>query len=258
VLGLRSSERYTDPADASRVAVAYNGLSGRASWVPFRKGDPQGHRWIDDEPLFIDWTSQNVTWLFANSGRRERNMPVVRNPGLYLLGGISWTRGANHVPIKARLQPRCVFDVNGLRLTPVNEQIISAKSFLAVANSDVFSFFLKKFIAHTWMAQISDLRMMPLVVPNRPEHARLERLAGAAIEAKRLEFAGDAPPNELAAYVRELIESLRAAAPRYLRPSAQQRLLDTPSHCLAVIESAVNWEVEKLYGVEGMGPFDEF
>jgi len=25
-----------------------------------------------------------------------------------------------------------------------------------------------------------------------------------------------------------------------------------------VIELAVNWEAEKLYGVEGLGPFDEF
>jgi hypothetical protein len=28
--------------------------------------------------------------------------------------------------------------------------------------------------------------------------------------------------------------------------------------CLAGLELAVNWEAEKLYGVEGLGPFDEF
>ena len=27
---------------------------------------------------------------------------------------------------------------------------------------------------------------------------------------------------------------------------------------MAVLELAVNWEAEKLYGVENMGPFDEF
>jgi len=36
------------------------------------------------------------------------------------------------------------------------------------------------------------------------------------------------------------------------------RLLETPADCLAVVELMVNWEVEKLYGVEGLGPFDEF
>lgn len=44
----------------------------------------------------------------------------------------------------------------------------------------------------------------------------------------------------------------------YLKPAAQEQLLATPSACLAVIELAVNWETEKLYGVEGLGPFDEF
>jgi hypothetical protein len=35
-------------------------------------------------------------------------------------------------------------------------------------------------------------------------------------------------------------------------------LLATPKSCLAVIELTVNWEAEKLYGVEGLGPFEEF
>jgi hypothetical protein len=47
-------------------------------------------------------------------------------------------------------------------------------------------------------------------------------------------------------------------APVYLRPSAQLKLFDTATDCLTVIELAVNWEAEKLYGVEGLGAFDEF
>ena len=45
---------------------------------------------------------------------------------------------------------------------------------------------------------------------------------------------------------------------RYLKPDAQEQLLATPKACLAVIELAVNWEAEKLYAVEGLGPLDEF
>ena len=44
----------------------------------------------------------------------------------------------------------------------------------------------------------------------------------------------------------------------YLYPDAQDFLLATPRHCLAVLEKEVDWEAEKLYGVEGLGPFDEF
>jgi hypothetical protein len=78
------------------------------------------------------------------------------------------------------------------------------------------------------------------------------------MEAKRLTFAGATPPNELVASVRALSDELAAKAPAYLRPSAQLKILETATDCLAVIELAVNWEAEKLYGVEGMGPFDEF
>ncbi len=62
----------------------------------------------------------------------------------------------------------------------------------------------------------------------------------------------------LAAFCRTAKDTLVAGAPAYLRPDAQEQLLATPESCLAVIELTVNWEAEKLYGVEGLGPFDEF
>ena len=62
----------------------------------------------------------------------------------------------------------------------------------------------------------------------------------------------------LANKVRMLVGELTKSAPVYLKPSAQKQLLATPESCLAIIELAVNWEVEKLYGIEGGGPFDEF
>ena len=77
------------------------------------------------------------------------------------------------------------------------------------------------------------------------------------MESKRLTFTGATPSNKLVASVRDLSETL-ATAPTYLRPSAQFKLLHTAADCLAVIELAVNWEAEKLYGVEGLGPFNEF
>jgi hypothetical protein len=78
------------------------------------------------------------------------------------------------------------------------------------------------------------------------------------METKRLIFAGATPPNKLVGSVRGLSDELAAKAPSYLRPSAQFKLLHTAADCLAVIELAVNWEAEKLYAVEGLGPFDEF
>jgi hypothetical protein len=58
--------------------------------------------------------------------------------------------------------------------------------------------------------------------------------------------------------IREVGRELEARAPAYLRPPKQQMLLQTAADGLAILERAVNWEAEKLYGVERLGPFDEF
>jgi hypothetical protein len=256
-IGLRSAENYSDPGDAPRIATIYNGLSGHGQFVPFRKGDPEGNRWVDNEPLYIQWSQPNVMWLFENSGRPEPKMPVIRNAHLYFTGGVTWSLHANHVAVKARFQQPCVFDASGSRLTPF-KSLMGAGPFLAIMNSDVFSYFLKKFIKHNQDVEINDIRMMPVVVPTKTQERGLKELAERAMEAKRLTFAGDSPANDLVAFVRGVSEQLTNSAPAYLRPSAQLQLLLTAADCLAGIELAVNWEAEKLYGVEGLGPFDEF
>jgi hypothetical protein len=257
LLGLRSAENYNDPEDAPRIATIYNGLCGHGQFVAFRKGDPEGNRWLDNNPLFIEWSLPNVKFLFENSGRPESGMPVIRNPHLYFTEGVTWTRVANHVAMKARLQPLCVFDSDSVRLTPVKDTLNPA-AFLALFNSDVVSYIKMKFLQHTAKWEIGNLRQLPLVMPTRGQEKRLKELAERAMEAKRLTFAGATPPNELSASVRALEVELAVKAPAYLQPDAQSKLLRTAADCLAVIELAVNWEAEKLYGVEGLGPFDEF
>ena len=257
VLGLRSAENYRDPKDAPRIATIYNGLGGRGQWVPYRKGDPDGNRWVDNEPLFIHWSATNVVFLFENSGRAEPRMPVVRNAHLYFTSGVTYSLHANHVAMKARWQEPCVFDASGSRMTPMHP-LIPVAAFLAVLASDVFSFVLKKFVKHNQDVEISDLRSMPLVIPTPAQAKRLEHLAELAMSAKRHAFASEPPDNALVAECRRLADQLTAHAPDYLRPPAQAVTFQKPDDCLAVLERAVNWEAEKLYGVESLGPFDDF
>ena len=135
---------------------------------------------------------------------------------------------------------------------------MQAEAFVSILNSDVFSCFKMRFIQHTQKWEIGNLRQMPIVLPDRIQETALSELATLAMAAKRHEFAGTTPTDDLVSRVREIGETLRQSAPMYLRPSAQGLLLVTPVDCLEVIEKSVNWEAEKLYGVEGLGPFDEF
>jgi hypothetical protein len=95
-------------------------------------------------------------------------------------------------------------------------------------------------------------------MPTKAQEKRLIELAKAAIDCKRLTFSGEALSNEQTAFIRGIAQELNRKAPTYLRPPAQQMLLVTAADALGILELAVNWEAEKLYGVEGLGPFDEF
>jgi hypothetical protein len=250
ILALCSAENYDDPADAPRIATIYNGLYGRARFVPFRKGDPEGNRWIDNEPLFVDWSRASVDWL--------SEAPEARWQGhkFFFTGGLTYNIHARGVLLKSKLLQNCIFDASASMLCPVTKGI-PPNYLLALLNSHVVSFYIKKFLNNTWH-EISDLRRIPVLVPSAKQMKRFDDLVNAAFEAKRLMFAGAAPPNKLAASVRALSDELATKAPAYLHPSAQLKLLHTATDCLAVLELAVNWEAEKLYGVEGLGPFDEF
>ena len=81
--------------------------------------------------------------------------------------------------------------------------------------------------------------------------------AKKAIEAKELTFRKAQPSKELVDFCQKLAEKQKSA-PEYLRPSRQLKLITTADDCLNIIELAVHWAVERLYGVEGYGPFNEF
>jgi hypothetical protein len=250
-LKLRPGENYFDPIDAPRIATIYNGLSGRGIFVPFRKGDPEGSRWIDNDQLFIGWSKESVDWLSSSPSARWQSV------GLFFTSGVTWTAVANHVPVKARFQEPCVFDADSMRLTPLPDTI-SSLCFLALLNTDVMSYVKMKFLHHTQKWEIGTLRQLPLVIPNKPQEKHLADLATHAIETRRAIFNGQTPSNDLTAFVRDVSRSLMSGAPKYLRPNAQTLLLETAQDCLDTIQLAVNWEAERLFGVEGLGPFDEF
>ncbi|MBM2838225.1 MAG: hypothetical protein HW415_850 [Deltaproteobacteria bacterium] len=47
------------------------------------------------------------------------------------------------------------------------------------------------------------------------------------------------------------------AALEYLRPLKQLRLIESADNCLNISELAIHWAAERLYGVEGHGPYDD-
>jgi hypothetical protein len=249
-LGLQPGEYYGDRDDGPRVATIFNGFIGQRCWAAFRKGDTEGHRWTTVDPLYIEWNRSNVRYL--------QSAPEARWQGhsFFFLPGVTWTLHANHAALKARTQPACVFDASGSRLTPIGS-VLSPNQFLTILNADVFSFVIKKFVKNTQDYEINDLRMAPIVIPTRSQGSELESLAKLATQAKELSLNNAVPTVALVRECQKLVDK-QNYAPVYLRPDSQMILLHSSTACLAVVELAVNWAVERLYQVEGLGPFNEF
>ncbi len=235
VLGFKRGEIYRivqanlicdvdDLSARQRSQMIRKGIKGKKCWVPYRKGDPEGNKWVSFDPLYICWSEENVEWLSTHSGQSEANMPVLRNRHLYLTDGITWTRIGNHVCMKARIQPKCVFDADSVRLTPITS-CVSAHTFLAMLNSDLLSYFCKRFLLNTAKYEIGAVRMLPIVIPTPSQEAALAQLAQRAI----------------------------AVQTEILRDGRTERREE-----LDRIQCEVNTAVEELYGVAGMGPFNEF
>ena len=94
------------------------------------------------------------------------------------------------------MQPRCVFDAGGLRLTPF-EKVLSTNQFLGFLNSDLFSFIVKRFVKNAQDYEVNDVRMAPLIIPSKKDARELESLVGLAIKAKQLSLDDKDPSVEL-------------------------------------------------------------
>jgi hypothetical protein len=223
-------ERHVAEIDDLSEGEKRNGILSKRAWVPFRKGDPEGNRWLSFDPLYIYWSRENVEWL--------QTSPEARWQGyhLFFTEGITWTLLGNRVQVKARLHPKCVFDASGSRLAPV-APAVSTRCFLGILNANVASYVIRKFIKNTAAYEIGDLRTLPIVIPTREQHARLEQLAEQAIVVQT-----------------EILTRKRSAS---TNEATNKRIGDLQAE-LARIEEEVNRVAEEIYGVAGLGPFEEF
>ncbi len=99
--------------------------------------------------------------------------------------------------------------------------------------------------------------MAPIVMPTKSQGLELDTLSQWAFKAKQLSLDEKDPTAELVSFCRKLSQK-QSAAPSYLQPDQQLCMFQTADDCLTAIEFASNWAVERLYGVEGLGPFSEF
>jgi hypothetical protein len=183
-LGLRRGEvwRVIDPADVADPSTwpedwRRHGAEHGPVWVPYEKGDPQGRRWVHENPFLIRWDREAVAALRRSA--RGRGQPVMRNPQFFFRPGVTWSNMSSH-SLKARLQPPCVFDVGSMTLFPAVPWL-DPLVLLAWLNAGPTTTLLKAYLNHTLNFQINDLRLLPVPVPTPQTAAVLRDLAAQAV-----------------------------------------------------------------------------
>ncbi|MBW1615731.1 MAG: Eco57I restriction-modification methylase domain-containing protein [Deltaproteobacteria bacterium] len=162
------------------------GICGNKTFVPYDKGDKYGNRWYLKTPYYINWSKENVKYLYDNSGKKGIGMPVVRNPDYYFRDGFCWT-DVNSTYLKSRIKENGVYDVLSMSLFSMvyavpNWYIVS------LVNSKFISEYVDSFVNSTSHFQINDARQLPIIIPNEKQLKEFKVIFNQAYEIKKKEF----------------------------------------------------------------------
>ncbi|MBW1649770.1 MAG: Eco57I restriction-modification methylase domain-containing protein [Deltaproteobacteria bacterium] len=162
------------------------GICGNKTFVPYDKGDKYGNRWYLKTPYYINWSKENVKYLYDNSGKKGIGMPVVRNPDYYFREGFCWT-DVNSTYLKSRIKENGVYDVLSMSLFSMLNAVPSWY-IVSLINSQLISEYVDNFINSTSHFQINDARQLPIIIPNEKQLQNFEVIFNQAYETKKKEF----------------------------------------------------------------------
>lgn len=162
------------------------GIYGKASFVPYDKGDKDGNRWYLKTPYYIDWSIENVTFLKKNSGKKGKGMPVVRNPQFYFKTGLCYS-DIKTFYLRCRKKDKTIHDVKSMSLFSATDKITDNYLILLI-NSKLIAQIIYYFVNNTPSFQINDCRSIPIVIPNEKQLKEINQIVNKAIEIQENYF----------------------------------------------------------------------
>ncbi|MDR2775689.1 MAG: Eco57I restriction-modification methylase domain-containing protein [Tannerella sp.] len=180
-------------------------LETKPCYVPYDKGDKDGNRWYLETPFAIEWSQKNVGFLKADSNARYQGYMFYFKEG-FCWSLINGTRSEND--LKFRLSTAGVYDVGGMSLHSVIENIVSQKYIVCIGNSNIISRYTESFINFTVNFQINDARQLPIIIPSKEQLLKFEILFNSAIEIKMKQFSNQISMNEAESQLRDIQEKL--------------------------------------------------
>jgi hypothetical protein len=203
-------EHVLDPAELTE-RQRLNGVDaeeyGNTVWVPYEKGSNKEDIYHKDITIYLRWTKEALKQIKENRNGR------LRDPQYYFREGIFASRGGTgEYKIKARYVNNSVVDTSGVLMLPTVEQI-SPKYLLGILNSNFCKYILDNFINHSVNVQATDMRNLPIPIPNRRERENLVSLVNRAIRVKNGEE--DTPFDEIQKQIDEQVQEIYGIKAEY-------------------------------------------
>jgi hypothetical protein len=119
---------------------------------------------------------------------------------------INGTRSEND--LKFRLSTAGVYDVGGMSLHSIIDNIVSQKYIVCIGNSKLMNKYTESFVNFTINFQINDARQIPIIIPSKEQLTKFEKLFDVAMQIKKEEFSNHKPVNEIENHLNEIQKKL--------------------------------------------------
>ena len=174
-----------------------NGISGNTdrTWVPVEKGFRQNDVYFKPREVYINWSKEGVERIDEDG--------LIRNVKYYFQPGIFCSRGG-FSDLLVRYTNDAVIESTGVVLTPM-KGTISAKYAIGLLNSELCEHITDTFINASGK-QATDMRHIPIPIPDSEEENRMTELVNEAIEVKKGKV--DKSLSEVQEEIDEFVEKL--------------------------------------------------
>jgi len=168
-------------------------------WVPIEKGFRKSDVYYNPDPEYINWSEESLESLRESSGA------YIRNKRYYFEEGILTSQGG-FATLAARYTNNRVIEGATTFFSPVTDKV-SAKYLTALLNSEIIQKLAETFINASGM-EVTDVRLLPIVIPTGEERSALEELVDEAIQIQSGESGRDlsAVEDEIDEKTRDIYE----------------------------------------------------
>lgn len=168
-------------------------------WVPIEKGFRKSDVYYKPDPEYIRWSTDSLESLKESSGA------YIRNKRYYFSEGILTSQGG-FATLAARYTNNRVIEGATTFFVPMTEKV-SAKYLTGLLNSNLMQHIAETFINASGM-EVTDVRLLPIVIPSADEQATLEELVDEAIGVQQGDVGRDL--SEVQGEINQFVEEFYA------------------------------------------------